>query len=504
MASVSVTPSSDGSYASTRSNDFTDVDSDVPFTLDDLSISEARRKVSPTVQIRSTTGMTTRRGSGASGSTNRDELVQGQIVELARGTRVQLVKILGHGTFGNVWRVSRLDRKGNAVDTLALKVARCPPGEREQMCRFAESSLSKEIAMLEMCRGYRRIVQMIDHLDCSSQNNPDCHWMILMELADCSLSDYITHRLDAYASPSNFLLPSGVDSSKRAASDYQMDLHDLFADARDVSTKATLGVAGVDYSLIRETIRGCAMALQQYRLAAAVRGLKVVHGDIKFDNFLVRKGVIMLADFGLARSYDIADSNLNIQGSLGGTPGYMDPSMLKNNFVSEKADEYALGCMLWYMTYDGFVTQNLATGRHLQSYAKDLRGKTNSPDLLEAAIGLLDPISRSRWTVEILLTSPFLAAFVATPMQKALGILVAPQLVLVDPVSFKSVSQLPAYKVDGGYYEALDGSIASTINNITMATIYDNEQPTTLLQRFEKKAQAVRRAIDNILVSPEL
>jgi len=107
----------------------------------------------------------------------------------------------------------------------------------------------------------------------------------------------------------------------------------------------------------------------------AARGLKyahelgIIHRDIKPDNLMVNEhGVVKIADMGLAKWHkhkeksdvldetkqkklqDMAYSNLTQANSAMGTPSYMSPEQAKDAAsVDSRADEYSLGCTLYYM-----------------------------------------------------------------------------------------------------------------------------------------------------------
>ncbi|QDT63714.1 serine/threonine protein kinase [Calycomorphotria hydatis] len=78
--------------------------------------------------------------------------------------------------------------------------------------------------------------------------------------------------------------------------------------------------------------------------------LNMIHRDIKPDNILVtKKGIIKVADFGLAKAMD-EDVSMTASGTGLGTPLYMPPEQARNaKHVDQRTDIYALGCTLYYM-----------------------------------------------------------------------------------------------------------------------------------------------------------
>jgi len=118
---------------------------------------------------------------------------------------------------------------------------------------------------------------------------------------------------------------------------------------------------------LRERLEGGALGWRQAaEIAAAIAdGLAaahkagIVHRDLKPSNvFLTADGRVKLLDFGLARSLDVlgkSDSDARTltrctaAGSVLGTVGYMSPEQVRGDEADERADIFALGCVLYEM-----------------------------------------------------------------------------------------------------------------------------------------------------------
>jgi len=75
--------------------------------------------------------------------------------------------------------------------------------------------------------------------------------------------------------------------------------------------------------------------------------LDIIHGDIKPSNILVQQnGVAKLSDFGMARRASKTENR-----SIGGTPNYLAPELMKGEAPSIQSDMYALGVTLFETTF---------------------------------------------------------------------------------------------------------------------------------------------------------
>ena len=80
----------------------------------------------------------------------------------------------------------------------------------------------------------------------------------------------------------------------------------------------------------------------------AAHSLAIVHRDLKPDNVMLSDdGRVVVMDFGLARRSDLA--TITATGSVMGTPAYMAPEQIRGEAVDARADQYALGVMLYEM-----------------------------------------------------------------------------------------------------------------------------------------------------------
>ena len=100
------------------------------------------------------------------------------------------------------------------------------------------------------------------------------------------------------------------------------------------------------------------IAIQICDVLDTAHTLRIVHRDLKPANIALMAGpngrdLVKVLDFGIAKSLapdpDSADATTTQAGVLVGTPGFVAPETLRYGVADERADLYALGCVLYAM-----------------------------------------------------------------------------------------------------------------------------------------------------------
>lgn len=166
------------------------------------------------------------------------------------------------------------------------------------------------------------------------------------------------------------VLRSGIDQSTPRSSDLEIDklLAEAVSQARvshpNIVTIFYVGKQDGNPFLAMELVNGETLSQRIARsemsfdevapiILDIANALKVsyefdiLHGDIKPSNVLIsQNGTAKLSDFGMARSAS-KDSGT----SIGGTPNYIAPEILKEGKPSIRSDIYALGVTFFEMTF---------------------------------------------------------------------------------------------------------------------------------------------------------
>ena len=116
----------------------------------------------------------------------------------------------------------------------------------------------------------------------------------------------------------------------------------------------------------------------------------VVHRDVKPSNILIDEQFhAWLSDFGFAYVFD---ASVNLTGStLIGTPAYMAPEQILGHKVTPKADQYALGVVLYQMCtgrlpYDAETPMKLALKHATEPLPRPRLVNPNLPDAVEEVL----------------------------------------------------------------------------------------------------------------------
>jgi len=125
-----------------------------------------------------------------------------------------------------------------------------------------------------------------------------------------------------------------------------------------------------------------AVAARLARALGYAHSQGVMHRDLKPANVLLHlpSATVKLADFGLARAHDAAQTATGI---VLGTPAYMAPELLAGNLPTASTDFYALGVMLFQLLSGRLPHEAASMGELLRQVAGSL-----APDLLTFAPGL--------------------------------------------------------------------------------------------------------------------
>ena len=149
----------------------------------------------------------------------------------------------------------------------------------------------------------------------------------------------------------------------------------------------------------------CAQALQH------AHEQNMIHRDIKPDNILVtKKGIVKVADFGLAKVID-DDVSMTQSGTGLGTPLYMAPEQARNaKHVDQRCDIYALGATLYHLLtgklpFRGDSTLELIIAKEKGSYPSARSVRSEVPERLDLIIDKMmakDPAHRYRSCEEVI------------------------------------------------------------------------------------------------------
>jgi len=113
-----------------------------------------------------------------------------------------------------------------------------------------------------------------------------------------------------------------------------------------LADRARRAAVGRDQAI--EWLRGSAQALDDAHQAG------IVHRDVKPANLLLdERGVVKVADFGIARVIDETSTGMTMAGTVLGTAGYLSPEQARGEPATAQSDVYGLGVVAYELLTGG-------------------------------------------------------------------------------------------------------------------------------------------------------
>jgi serine/threonine protein kinase/predicted Zn-dependent protease len=248
----------------------------------------------------------------------------------------ELEQLLGCGAFGGVFRAVQIANGRRLNKRVAVKLMLSGTIQQEEL-NFALDLPS-----------HQNLVQHFGGNNVEIRGFP--MFYLVMELADCSLADFVKKR-------------GGQITSVEA----------------------------------KPIVRDIAQGLKYLHEldAGNSQDKRYVHRDLKLLNVLQVGGVWKIADFGLSKALDRGTMQAS---KIAGTPYYMPPELFRNGYVSTKWDVWSLGVMIVEMLTGHFpfeaVSQDVLE-RKIQRENPNLQGV--SGEWLDIVKGCLIKDYERRW-----------------------------------------------------------------------------------------------------------
>jgi serine/threonine-protein kinase len=137
----------------------------------------------------------------------------------------------------------------------------------------------------------------------------------------------------------------------------------------------------------RETL---SIAIQVCRALKHAHDHGVVHRDIKPANLLLAPGDrVKIADFGIARLFGA--TQLTTAGGILGTADYMSPEQVDGRAVTDRCDQYALGCVMFALLAGRppFRAKTMPEMLQMQRFAEPEPVRRYAPDVPGQLDGLI-------------------------------------------------------------------------------------------------------------------
>lgn len=140
------------------------------------------------------------------------------------------------------------------------------------------------------------------------------------------------------------------------------------------------------------------------RVADAIRyahSRGLIHRDIKPENVMLgRFGEVLLADWGLALSYNDGETRIGVNQSIGGTPAYMAPELASGleSAICFQSDVYLLGAILFQILTGSapHVGKSLLACIHAAAH-NEIRETEVEGELMDIARKAMSTLSRDRY-----------------------------------------------------------------------------------------------------------
>ena len=242
----------------------------------------------------------------------------------------------------------------------------------------------------------------------------------------------------------------------------------------------------------------------------------IVHRDIKPENILMRDGVALLADFGIAVAINTDDSDRLTQVGLSlGTPAYMSPEQIVGEReLDARSDVYALACVMYEMLSGDppFVASNARAvmAKHLTDIASPITTtrRDAGASVASALAKALSKAPADRFSSATAFATAFAAGLVAGA---GAGDAARPSLVVLPFVN-QSADADHAYFVDGLTEEiiaelSLRRGLRVISRNSAMALKGTTKDTPTIARELNVShvvTGAVRRAGEALRVTAEL
>jgi serine/threonine protein kinase len=245
----------------------------------------------------------------------------------------ELEQLLGCGTYGGVFRAAQIANGKKLEKRVAIKLMLSGKIQQEEL-NFALNLPS-----------HQNLVQHFTGNNVEISRLKIKMFYLVMELADCSLADFVKKR-------------GGRISS--------------------VEAKAIVRDIAQGLKFLHELDGGNS------------QDKRYVHRDLKLLNVLQVGGVWKIADFGLSKALDRGTMQAS---KIAGTPYYMPPELFRNGYVSTKWDMWSFGVMIVEMLTGHFPFE-AGGNANTEVVIKELERKIEreSPNLQGVPIEWIDVV----------------------------------------------------------------------------------------------------------------